>query len=126
MTEAQAGPSLSSVVMSLKRIPSVGKSLMSRIFARSSLTSMAAGMLPVGLGGRNPKNLVRKRGEVGNHQVGRGGRSAEPGGVVRGAHADPLRSDHVGIRIVADVHRFTGRHPGALQRDVEDPSLRLA
>src|SRR3989338_2134321 len=40
MTEAQAGPSLRSVVMSLKRIPSVGKSLMSRIFERSSATFM--------------------------------------------------------------------------------------
>ncbi len=41
MTRRKAGPSFSRVVMSLKRIPSVGKSLMSRIFARSSATSIA-------------------------------------------------------------------------------------
>ena len=46
MTEAHAGPSRRSVVMSLKRMPSVGKSLMSRIFARSSSTSMAQGCYP--------------------------------------------------------------------------------
>src|SRR2546428_6653997 len=34
-TYRNAGPSFRSVVMSLKRIPSVGKFLMSRIFARS-------------------------------------------------------------------------------------------
>src|SRR5438876_2998176 len=36
MTALQAGPSFSSVVISLKRMPSAGKSLISRIFARSS------------------------------------------------------------------------------------------
>src|SRR5712691_2227554 len=41
MTQRNAGPSFRRVVMSLKRIPSVGKSLMSRIFARSSATSIA-------------------------------------------------------------------------------------
>src|SRR5712691_2583361 len=42
MTDAQAGPSLSKVVMSLKSIPSLGKSLISRIFALSSASSIAA------------------------------------------------------------------------------------
>src|SRR6266567_3638349 len=40
ITDVQAGPSLSSVVMSLKRMPSVGKSLISRIFALRAATSM--------------------------------------------------------------------------------------
>src|SRR2546427_12581984 len=40
MTYRNAGPSLRSVVMSLKRIPSVGKSLMSRIFALRSAMSI--------------------------------------------------------------------------------------
>src|SRR6202008_3547451 len=46
MTEAHAGPSLRSVVMSLKRMPSVGKSLMSRIFALRSAMCMAPAILP--------------------------------------------------------------------------------
>src|SRR5215468_5744008 len=41
MTNRKAGPSFRRVVMSLKRIPSVGKSLISRILARSSAISMA-------------------------------------------------------------------------------------
>src|SRR6185295_9132736 len=102
MTEAQAGPSLSSVVMSLKRMPSVGKSLMSRIFARSASTSMTAGMLPIGLPGRNAKNLLGQHAEVVNQEVGLGRRRAEPAGVVRGAHAGRLRPDHVRVGVVAD------------------------
>src|SRR2546428_8615478 len=44
-TARKAGPSFRRVVMSLKRIPSVGKSLMSRILARSSATFMPAPMV---------------------------------------------------------------------------------
>src|SRR6266850_915378 len=103
MTAAHAGPSLSSVVMSLKRMPSVGKSLMSRIFARSSSTSMAAGMLLAELPRRNPKNLVGEHREVRDPEIGLGRRPAEARRVVCGEHADPVGPDHVGVRVVADV-----------------------
>src|SRR5262249_46007146 len=43
MTARHAGPSLRSVVMSRKRMPSVGKSWMSRILARSSSASITGG-----------------------------------------------------------------------------------
>src|SRR2546427_12473246 len=46
MTYRNAGPSLRSVVMSLKRIPSVGKSLMSRIFALRSAISIGGYLTP--------------------------------------------------------------------------------
>src|SRR6185503_9392989 len=126
MTDAHAGPSLSSVVMSLKRMPSVGKSLMSRIFARSASTSMAAGILPAGLRRRNAKNLLGERREVVDEEIGVRRCGAEAAGVVRGAHADRVRPDHVRVGVVADVHRDVRRHPGAGQRDAEDLGVWLA
>ena len=99
---------------------------MSRIFARSSSTSMAQECYPPGPRGAIRKTASASMREVRNQQVGLGRRPAEARGVVRGPHADAVRPDHVGVRVVADVHRLVRRHPGALQRDVEDPGLRLA
>src|SRR5580704_5056960 len=103
MTDAQAGPSRSSVVMSLKRMPSVGKSLISRIFFRSSETSMPAGMLPAGPGRRNTKNLLGQRSEIRDHEVRVRRRPTEARGVVGGPHPDAPRAQHVGVRVVSDV-----------------------
>src|SRR5207253_5571100 len=65
--------------MSLKRMPSVGKSLMSRIFERSSATSMTAPMLD---GPRPARQACRRA--VGARPVGEGHaprpRAAAPGG----------------------------------------------
>src|SRR2546427_6340035 len=54
-TYRNAGPSFRSVVMSLKRIPSVGKFLMSRIFALRSATSMDRYLTPDAAVRKTPK-----------------------------------------------------------------------
>src|SRR6266540_7476035 len=79
ITYRHAGPSFRSVVMSLKRMPSVGKSLMSRILARSSASSMAPHPKP-GLRRRQQRRprATRRRGSAPDRELGR--RDAALGG----------------------------------------------
>src|SRR5439155_241574 len=112
MTDAHAGASLSRVVMSLKRIPSVGKSLISRILALSEATSMTG------------RNVTRRPGmtqyekpsarqaldqiaQVGDDQIGVRGAQPAGGGVVDAAHPGRLRPLDVGNGIVPDVGGVT-------------------
>src|SRR5713226_6094271 len=110
MTARKAGPSFSRVVMSLKRIPSVGKFLMSRIFARSSVTSIA--------------RYLNRQSAVSHNQESAGEREAnvvrwprrtaapvwERARLVSGGWRDPRRgSRHLyGGQALDDRHHHTG------------------
>src|SRR5205823_4121578 len=117
-------PSFKSVVMSLKRMPSVGKSLMSRIFARRSSTFMA-GILPrlIGFERRDGRGEITK---TRDRAVG-----ARRAGILAAAHhlhrAEPrlLRALHVEADVVADVHRARGLAAHAAERREEDLGRRL-
>src|SRR5687768_13433144 len=116
-TARKAGPSLSSVVMSLKRMPSVGKSLMSRILARSSAMSMCAAILQHGGAATDPPNPHRspsaaelrdgrgQGGETGDGGVGAAGAEGLQGGAgdLDDAHAGRARALHVEDGVVAHV-----------------------
>src|SRR6266436_4570035 len=130
MTDAHAGASLSSVVMSLKRMPSVGKSLMSRILARSAATSMTERDVTRRPGTAqyekpfSARKAAHEVAEVGDDQVGVRGAGPAGGGVVDTAHPRALRSPHVGDGLaVADLVRIRDR-PEVAQEVVpfQDPS----
>src|SRR5512132_2111701 len=112
MTDAHAGASLSSVVMSLRRIPSVGKSLISRILALSEATSMTGRDVtrrPVMTQYEKPsaRQALDQIAQVGDDQIGVRGAQPASGGIVDTAHPGPLRPPHVGDGIVADVGGVT-------------------
>src|SRR5882762_1392517 len=132
MTDAHAGASLSSVVMSLKRMPSVGKSLMSRILARSAATSMTERDVTRRPGTAqyekpfSARKAAHEVAEVGDDQVGVRGAGPAGGGVVDTAHPRALRSPHVGDGIVADVGRFARVDTELRQGSPEDLGVGLA
>src|SRR5215813_2603872 len=135
ITERHASPSLRSVVMSLKRMPSVGKSLISRIFAVSEATSMTGRDLTCRLPVRQHEMLAPSESsaeqavdevtEIGDDEVGVGGRRPASRGEVDTAHPGFLRSRDVGVGIVADVSGMArlGAEPG--ERSPEDLGIGL-
>src|SRR6266852_3110353 len=109
ITAVQAGPSLSSVVMSLKRMPSVGKSLMSRIFALRAATSMTGVDLTrdIQMTQHKPRSAIEEAidelAEIGDHEIGMGGAGRARGREVDPAHPDALGALNVGDRVVAHM-----------------------
>src|SRR5206468_7022722 len=95
-TARKAGPSFRRVVMSLKRMPSVGKSLMSRILARSAATSMTERDVTRRPGTAqyekpfSARQAAHEVAEVGDDQVGVRGAGPAGGGVVDTAHPRAL------------------------------------
>src|SRR5687768_9482212 len=137
-TARKAGPSLSSVVMSLKRMPSVGKSLMSRILARSSAISMCRYLTRSGgvlhrlrRGRRSSPQLGDGRGQRGEADDGNVGAPGAQGleGRARdldGPHPRRARALHVEDGVVAHVHGFAGIGAERTERERKDLRIRLA
>src|ERR1041384_3350300 len=92
--------------MSLKRMPSVGKSLMSRILARSPATSMGGilqhGGLPLSLQLREGLGQAGEAGDGGVGPLGAEGLERGAGDLDR-AETRVARAEHVEDRVVADA-----------------------
>src|SRR6267378_2164771 len=120
--------------MSLKSTPSVGKSLISRIFAVSEVTSMTEKDLtrwsfltqhekPLPSSG---ENAVDEMAEIGNDHVRVSGRRPPSRRKMDAAHASALSARNVGDRVVANVGGVTRLGAELRQRLSEDLRVGLA